>query len=323
MYSTALCIGLLLSCATSADVVSLQSEPDLETQVEKQSLFEKLKENNHLSIDERIALYHQLKKEHSTEYSFDNDRELNQYGYSLLSEDKTKEAIEIFKLLISEFPNVANAYDSMGEAYLKDGNEELSLLNYEKSVKLDPKNTHAIDQITILKGLEILVTDWGKEFFHFPLHFAPQIPYEGVEEVVFPRNWIKPDSTDFWSYVFVWALDNKKKVTASELESTLKQYFDGLMGVVKDDKEAEIIQTSAQFEKNTYAQDSADFIGELTIFDGFATNKALKLNAKIYSNYCEEKEQLILLFRFSPREFNQPIWAKLATVAVRSTVCEE
>jgi tetratricopeptide (TPR) repeat protein len=78
-------------------------------------------------------------------------------------EDKTESAIEIFKLLVSEFPNSANPCDSLGEAFRKAGNETLAIANYEKSIELNPKNNHAIDQVTILKGLELLVTDWRKK----------------------------------------------------------------------------------------------------------------------------------------------------------------
>lgn len=322
--SIVLCFIFLNSCSTTEQINTLAIDTQtLDDQEKKLSIFKKLEENNHLPIEERIALYYQLKRDHLNKYNFEDEYELTRYGYLLLSEEKTKEAIKIFNLLISEFPNSFNAYDSLGEAYLNDGNEELSLLNYEKSVEMNPKNTGGIDQINRIKGLEILVTNWGKEIFHFPLHFAPEISYEGIEEVVFPKNWIQPDSSDFWSYVFVWALDNKKAITSTELEMTLNQYFDGLMKVVNDDKEAEMTKTIARFEKNTDSQDSVDFIGKLTLFDAFATNNLLHLNARIHSSYCTEREKLILLFRFSPQEFSQPIWDKLRTVIIRPTICEK
>lgn len=315
---------VLVSCAAKHEVISAStSSTTLESENQKASLFEKLRANNHLPIEERIALYHELKEHHSHEYNFNNDRELNQYGYSLLQDDKVKEAIEIFKLLVSEFPNNANAYDSLGEGYLKDGNEALSLVNYEKSVQLNPDNHHAMDQITILKGLEILVTDWGKEFFHFPIHFAPDLPYKGLEEVVFPKNWRKPDSTDFWSYVFVWEIDNRVAVSPEELETNLSIYFDGLMEVVKDESDGEIMKTRIDFEVNSDPKDTVDIIGNLTIFDAFATHAPLDLNARIFSNYCEERGKLFLLFQFSPLDYNHPIWDKLRTVLVRENVCEK
>ena len=328
LVSIAICSAVLFSCRTSADAISVkpiveESESVSETKNEKRSIFQKLQENNHLTVKETIALYYQLKEESPKEYNFENEQELNRYGYALLTEGKIKSAIEIFKLLVSEFPNSANPYDSLGEAYLKEGNEELALINYEKSIQINPKNNHAIDQVTILKGLELLVTDWGKEFFHFPLHFAEEIPYEGVEEVVFPKNWIKSDSSDFWSYVFVWALDNKQAVTAKELETNLTLYFDGLIGGLSRVDTSKLTKASTQFQRNVDPKDTVTFTGKLNIFDGFATQTPLTLNARIYSNYCKERDQLILLFRFSPQVFDHPVWDKLRTVEVRSTVCEK
>ncbi|MFK7784578.1 MAG: tetratricopeptide repeat protein [Crocinitomicaceae bacterium] len=317
---------VLFSCGSSKEVVPTNNESiaKVEDSIDKKSLYDKMMENNDLPVEERIALYHQLKKEAPEEYNFESDRELNQYGYFLMSDGRVKEAIEIFKVLVAEFPESSNPYDSLGEAYLTDGNEELALVNYEKSVELNPENYHGMDQITILKGLEILVTDWGKEFFHFPLHFAPEIPFEGVEEVVFPKNWIKPDSADFWSYAFVWELDNKKKISTGELERSFRSYFDGLMKGVNDDENAEMIQTSANFWKNEDPSDNADLMGKLTIFDAFATNKPLDLNAKMFSRYCKEREKLILLFHFSPQDYSHSIWAKLSgSVLIRETICEE
>lgn len=53
---------------------------------------------------------------------------------------KVKEAIEIFKLNVEAFPKSGNTYDSLGEAYLKNGDKKLAIINYKKSVELDPTN---------------------------------------------------------------------------------------------------------------------------------------------------------------------------------------
>jgi cytochrome c-type biogenesis protein CcmH/NrfG len=42
-------------------------------------------------------------------------------------------------------------YDSLGEAYAAAGKKELAIENYEKSVKLDPKNQNGIDHLKKLK----------------------------------------------------------------------------------------------------------------------------------------------------------------------------
>ncbi len=63
---------------------------------------------------------------------------LNEIGYELLSEGNTSGAIAAFKLNIEMFPEVANCYDSYGEALLKKGDKEAALKAYEKALSLDP-----------------------------------------------------------------------------------------------------------------------------------------------------------------------------------------
>ena len=113
----------------------------------KLSIVSKLKENAQLPIEERIALYYQLKKENPALYDFANETELTLYGYSFLWENNLSDAIPIFNLIISEFPNSANAYDSMGEAYLLAKDSTNALQYYDKSLQMNPDNFNAEDVI--------------------------------------------------------------------------------------------------------------------------------------------------------------------------------
>ena len=72
---------------------------------------------------------------------------MNLFGYTLLWDGKTEEALEIFKQLVTDYPNSSNTYDSLAEAYQKLGNNEKAILNYEKSLSIDPDNFNAEDQI--------------------------------------------------------------------------------------------------------------------------------------------------------------------------------
>ena len=68
---------------------------------------------------------------------------LNDLGYRYLRDKKYKKAIEIFKLNVELFPHSSNVYDSLGEAYMLNGDKELAIQNYQKSLELDPDNTNA------------------------------------------------------------------------------------------------------------------------------------------------------------------------------------
>ena len=94
-------------------------------------------------VDAAIKQYHDLKAAQPTNYNFD-ENELNTLGYQLIRAKKFKEAIRIFGLNIEAYPQSSNVYDSLGEAYMDDGDKPQAITNYEKSVKLNPKNRNAI-----------------------------------------------------------------------------------------------------------------------------------------------------------------------------------
>jgi CubicO group peptidase (beta-lactamase class C family) len=101
-------------------------------------------------IEAGIAQYRDLKAKQTATYDF-TEPELNRLGYQLLRNGKPKEAIEIFKLNVEAYPQGANAYDSLAEAYMTANERELAIQNYKKSLELNPNNTNAA---TILKRLE-------------------------------------------------------------------------------------------------------------------------------------------------------------------------
>ena len=77
---------------------------------------------------------------------------LNTLGYRFLQDGNIKDAIELFKLNTIAFPESGNVYDSLGEAYLKDGQKDLAIKNYEKSLELDPNNGNAKQVLKKLKA---------------------------------------------------------------------------------------------------------------------------------------------------------------------------
>jgi CubicO group peptidase (beta-lactamase class C family) len=76
---------------------------------------------------------------------------LNTLGYTLLQEGNTRDAISAFQRNAQEYPQSANVYDSLGEAYRKAGQKDLAITNYEKALQLDPKNKTAPEALKKLK----------------------------------------------------------------------------------------------------------------------------------------------------------------------------
>lgn len=69
-----------------------------------------------------------------------SESDLNDWAYRMLSIEQNKDALEIFKLNLSLYPESWNAYDSYGEGLLKNGQKEEAIKMYQKSVELNPKN---------------------------------------------------------------------------------------------------------------------------------------------------------------------------------------
>lgn len=72
---------------------------------------------------------------------------VNGWGYGLVGQNKLQEAIEIFKLNVSLFPNNFNTYDSLAETYGRVGNPKLAIDNYKRSLALNPQNSNATEYL--------------------------------------------------------------------------------------------------------------------------------------------------------------------------------
>lgn len=77
--------------------------------------------------------------------------EMNTLGYVLLAADKVDEALIVLQYNTRFFPKDPNVYDSYGEVLAISGDVTEAIVNYEKTVALEPDNEHAIAQIKKLK----------------------------------------------------------------------------------------------------------------------------------------------------------------------------
>lgn len=64
-------------------------------------------------------------------------------GYVWMNMGHISEAIDLFKLNAEAFPGSFRVYDCLGEAYLKSGDKRNAIINYRKSLELNPGNSSA------------------------------------------------------------------------------------------------------------------------------------------------------------------------------------
>ncbi len=130
-------------------------EPELPKKSIAEALYKIVTEKD---VATAVAEYRKLKG--SPVYDF-SEGELNTLGYQLMQLKRVKDAIEIFKLNVEMHPSASNPYDSLGEAYLADGQKDLALVNYKRAVELDPKNVNAMGIVRRLEGKEVTVDPAG------------------------------------------------------------------------------------------------------------------------------------------------------------------
>lgn len=83
-----------------------------------------------------------------------NENNLNGLGYRFLSNNQMKIAQDVFKVNMMLYPNSFNVYDSYAEACMKLGEIDLAIENYNKSIKLNPKNRNAKQMLKQLQTSE-------------------------------------------------------------------------------------------------------------------------------------------------------------------------
>lgn len=159
--------------------------------------------------------------------------------------------------------------------------------------------------------------DWRSEVIKFPLDFANSLQYSGVEYTSFAPGWGKEDAMDYFSYVFLWQLDQNPQLSTKKLESEMEIYFDGLMNMVskkEPGKFKEPFTSKAFFEK---VNDSV-YVGKIITYDAFTTKKEVNLNAIVDYRFCNNSNKHLVLFNISPKPLEHQIWKKLDKIIVHT-----
>ena len=80
--------------------------------------------------------------------------EINTLGYRYLVQKEYPIALALLMFNVQSFPYSSNAYDSLGEAFLKSGVPDKALIHYRKSLELNPDNQNARLMIKEIEAME-------------------------------------------------------------------------------------------------------------------------------------------------------------------------
>ena len=149
---------------------------------------------------------------------------------------------------------------------------------------------------------------WRSETIPFPLAFAPELPYRGVEELRFGPRFFDPSSETYFSYSFVWLVEPTERAgesfTADTLARDLDVYFTGLARAV----------APKTFDPNVHhvriePMKGGTYRGVVETVDAFGDGRALTLAVEGEPVLCGARRGVLL--SLSPHTLGDAVWTAL------------
>ena len=155
---------------------------------------------------------------------------------------------------------------------------------------------------------------WQSESIKFPIDFAPQIPYTGIEELRFAPGWEFTSNEEHWCYSFLWWLSGNPKIDQDILKENLTGYYNGLVArnirkrAIPASKVIPVVAALKKIEPAT--GDIETYSGTITITDYLDIMfNPVTLYCFVHKINCSGHTALI--FEISPKPFEHQIWHQL------------
>jgi hypothetical protein len=144
---------------------------------------------------------------------------------------------------------------------------------------------------------------------------------KGVEEIRFAPGMFKPDTPDFFSYVFVFAVEGKSTFSDEVVEKELMTYYKGLCKAVMRQPELDVSGFKLVMTKDkkagkgpATATNVVQYSAKLDWIEPFATKKSQQLNFEIQSYSIPGSDSSFLFVAASPSKTDTEIWTKMRAV---------
>lgn len=154
-------------------------------------------------------------------------------------------------------------------------------------------------------------SDWQVEIIPFPIDFAPEIPFTGIEDLRFAPNWYDSTQADYWTYTFAWYIDIYKAMNTEILEEAFNQYYDGLMGVTAPNSKLE--KTETHFKKT-----KEGFEGQMRTYDRLFSKSYIHLNIKVYESFCTQINKQIVWCNVSIKPYDHSTWKIFDQISLKN-----
>ncbi|MEH0154392.1 hypothetical protein V6R21_09625 [Limibacter armeniacum] len=153
-------------------------------------------------------------------------------------------------------------------------------------------------------------SDWKFERLDFPLAFAPDLGYQGYEEIRFAPGMFDRTSEMYFTYMFVLALDGRNKMDEVVLCQLLEKYYKGLCRAVAEEKQLDINLDEVTVQVAQHGKES--FGAVVDLFDVFGNGKKMQVSMDISLCLPQNNQQTLLIALASAQPKQSKAWEKLA-----------
>ena len=154
---------------------------------------------------------------------------------------------------------------------------------------------------------------WQYERLAFPLSFAPDLKYQGFEELRFAPGMFNPQSDTYFTYIFAVRLDGAHKIDSDFVRTFLYKYYRGLCEAVGADRDPplNLEKISVSVKKGEDQRTGAEvFLSEVVMFDAFVTGEPLTLNIEIVAADDPSAKAECLFALASPKPKSDKVWSR-------------
>jgi hypothetical protein len=164
---------------------------------------------------------------------------------------------------------------------------------------------------------------WARETIPLPPPFAPDMKWNGSEELRFAPGMFKADSDTFFSYALLFWLPDDQSIDPRAIEKELLVYYRGLAKAVLNSKKQgldvntftlTIKDASDKPGKRPGGEPVAAFAGELKWVEPFATGKPQTLRMEIHTWHCEKHKHHCVFICASPQPEAAAVWKALREI---------
>jgi len=156
--------------------------------------------------------------------------------------------------------------------------------------------------------------EWGGGNFSVPPWFAENLNYHGHEVLHFHPDYYNYGTEGFWTYNFALIVNELDIPTTNDIVNETRLYFVGLGRILGDHKNSELsideieVKALGDWKKNGH-KNYQKYL--LQAFDPWETGKAIMLHVRVTTWLCENKNQRVIIYSISPKDFDNQIWKLL------------